>query len=268
MGYKRNIFSDKTIVAAAAAGVLAVSAIVGGALLNSKDNENSNPPITNLSEKETTTKRPVVAEKQTSKEDESGLVVSEQKEVTAIKPEEKDNEQAEKTTQSTDDKKEVVNNNLKNEENAGEASGPVGINFNVSSTLVWPVEGNIIIDYDMENTVYFPTLDLYKCSDSVCIQSEIGTPVYAGHACVIEEISYNSEIGNNVTLSLGNGYMVTYGQLKDLQVEKGATLEGGDLIGYIGNPTKYYSVEGANLYVKMTHNGEPVDPMDFINYEK
>ena len=44
-------------------------------------------------------------------------------------------------------------------------------------------------------------------------------------------------------------------------------LEEGDLIGYIGNPTKYYSVEGANLYIKMTHNGEPVDPMDYLNYE-
>ena len=40
------------------------------------------------------------------------------------------------------------------------------------------------------------------------------------------------------------------------------------LIGYIGNPSKYYTVEGANLYMKMTHDGTPVDPLDYLNYEE
>lgn len=280
MGYKRKPFGDKTIVAAAAAGVLAVSAIVGGVLLNTQDKEENKAPIVDLSENETTGKRSDVAERLPDGEDESGLVVSDQNDVTAVKPGDKASDTPDNKIESSDDKTASDNNNqldvaekdnqTDNDvdgEKSDEASGLVGINFDVSSTLVWPVEGNILIDYDMENTVYFATLDLYKCSDAVCIQSEVGTPVYAGHACVIEEISYNSEIGNNVTVSMGNGYMVTYGQLKDVQVEKGATLEEGDLIGYIGNPTKYYSVEGANLYIKMTHNGEPVDPLDYLDYE-
>lgn len=280
MGYKRKPFGDKTIVAAAAAGVLAVSAIVGGVLLNTQDKEENKAPIVDLSENETTGRRSDVAERLPDGEDESGLVVSDQNDVTAVKPGDKASDTPDNKIESSDDitasdnnnqldvaEKDSQTDNDVDGEKSDEASGLVGINFDVSSTLVWPVEGNILIDYDMENTIYFATLDLYKCSDAVCIQSEVGTPVYAGHACVIEEISYNSEIGNNVTVSMGNGYMVTYGQLKDVQVEKGATLEEGELIGYIGNPTKYYSVEGANLYIKMTHNGEPVDPLDYLDYK-
>ena len=68
-------------------------------------------------------------------------------------------------------------------------------------------------------------------------------------------------------MNLGNGYEVTYGSLKDIQVSGGLTVQTGDLIGYVAEPTKYYSVEGANLYIKMTENGNPVDPLEHLNYE-
>jgi murein DD-endopeptidase MepM/ murein hydrolase activator NlpD len=148
----------------------------------------------------------------------------------------------------------------------GETENAVDANFTVTSKLIWPVEGNDIIDFDMENTVYFPTLDLYKCSDAVYIQSDVGTPVYAGHACKVEEIGYDSEIGNNVTVEMGNGYVITYGQLRDVQIEKGTVLEEGELIGYVASPTKYFSLEGSHLYIKMTKDGEAVDPLDYLNY--
>ena len=92
-------------------------------------------------------------------------------------------------------------------------------------------------------------------------------PVYAGANGTVLEISKNSEIGNYVKMNLGNGYEVTYGSLKDIQVSGGLTVQTGDLIGYVAEPTKYYSVEGANLYIKMTENGNPVDPLEHLNYE-
>ena len=38
-------------------------------------------------------------------------------------------------------------------------------------------------------------------------------------------------------------------------------MEAGDLLGYVSEPTKYYSEEGSNLYFKMTHQDEAVDPV-------
>ena len=63
---------------------------------------------------------------------------------------------------------------------------------------------------------------------------------------------------------LGDGYQAVYGQLKDLNFEEGATVEAGQIIGYIGEPTKYYSVEGSNLYFAMEKDGEPINPMEYF----
>lgn len=274
MKYRRNLFHDKTIIAAAATGVIAVSAIVGSILMNDGGvNDRNNTPIVDLSENgtisdnrwaerdTTSSNNTSINEEQTTKGEE-GVAVSDQNGITAIQPEDAGQNDVKDTTNIDNDA------NVQSGEvgDSDQVSGIAGITFDAKSILVWPVEGNVIIDYDMENTVYFPTLDLYKCSDAVCIQSEVGTPVYAGSACVIEEIAYNSEIGNNVTVSMGNGYMLTYGQLKDVQVENGDVLEEGELIGYIGNPTKYYTLEGAHLYMKMTKGGEAVNPLDYLNY--
>ena len=263
MGYKRKLFNDKTVLVAAAAGVVAVSAILGTTLLSTNKKDNKGQSIVNLEEGTTTGNDYLVREEGTS--DDLNLEAAENENVTAVQP-------TEKTSQDIGDdslggeKQNQIENDTNEEVDKAGAQNVVDTNFGASSKLIWPVEGNVIIGFDMNNTVYFSTLDLYKCSDSVYIQSDVGTPVYAGHACQVEEIGYDTEIGNNVTVEMGSGYVVTYGQLRDVQIEKGATLEEGELIGYVASPTKYFSVEGSHLYIKMTKDGVVVDPLDYLNY--
>lgn len=263
MGYKRKLFNDKTVLVAAAAGVVAVSAILGTTLLSTNKKDNKGQSIVNLEEGTTTGNDYLVREEGTS--DDLNLEAAENENVTAVQP-------TEKTSQDIGDdslggeKQNQIENDTDEEVDKAGAQNVVDTNFGASSKLIWPVEGNVIIGFDMNNTVYFSTLDLYKCSDSVYIQSDVGTPVYAGHACQVEEIGYDTEIGNNVTVEMGSGYVVTYGQLRDVQIEKGATLEEGELIGYVASPTKYFSVEGSHLYIKMTKDGVAIDPLDYLNY--
>ena len=66
-------------------------------------------------------------------------------------------------------------------------------------------------------------------------------------------------------MELGNGYQAIYGQLKDLTVAEGDTVKEGDVIGNIDSPTKYYSVEGPNLYFQMKKDGETIDPFDYLS---
>ena len=263
MGYKRKLFNDKTVLVAAAAGVVAVSAILGTTLLSTNKKDNKGQSIVHLEEGTTTGNDYLVREEGTS--DDLNLEAAENENVTAVQP-------TEKTSQDIGDdslggeKQNQIENDTNEEVDKAGAQNVVDTNFGASSKLIWPVEGNVIIGFDMNNTVYFSTLDLYKCSDSVYIQSDVGTPVYAGHACRVEEIGYDTEIGNNVTVEMGSGYVVTYGQLRDVQIEKGATLEEGELIGYVASPTKYFSVEGSHLYIKMTKDGVAIDPLDYLNY--
>lgn len=263
MGYKRKLFNDKTVLVAAAAGVVAVSAILGTTLLSTNKKDNKGQSIVNLEEGTTTGNDYLVREEGTS--DDLNLEAAENENVTAVQPTEKSSQDIGDDSLGGEKQNEIQNDTNEEVDKAG-AQNVVDTNFGISSKLIWPVEGNVIIGFDMNNTVYFSTLDLYKCSDAVYIQSDVGTPVYAGHACQVEEIGYDTEIGNNVTVEMGGGYVVTYGQLRDVQIEKGATLEEGELIGYVASPTKYFSVEGAHLYIKMTKDGVAVDPLDYLNY--
>lgn len=52
-------------------------------------------------------------------------------------------------------------------------------------------------------------------------------------------------------MDLGNGYEAIYGQLKEVPVKTGDYVEAKTILGYLSEPTKYYSVEGCNLYFEM-----------------
>ena len=85
----------------------------------------------------------------------------------------------------------------------------------------------------MDSTIYFPTLDQYKCNPGIVIQGEVSTPVYAPANARVMATGVNEEIGNFVTLDLGNDYNIVCGQLKELAVDKGEYLEKGQLLGYV-----------------------------------
>lgn len=144
------------------------------------------------------------------------------------------------------------------------AASALVLNFGDASRMAWPVEGNVILDYSMDSTIYFPTLDQYKCNSALVIQSDVSTPVKAPANARVLEVGANEEIGNYVTLDLGNEYAAVCGQLKEVDVLAGEYVERGALLGYVAEPTKYYSVEGNNLYLKLTKNGQPVDALDFL----
>ncbi|MEE1030562.1 MAG: M23 family metallopeptidase [Ruminococcus sp.] len=148
------------------------------------------------------------------------------------------------------------------EETLADAS-PV-LNFSDESTILWPVGGEIIIDYSMDATTYFPTLDQYKYNSAVMLDAEVGDPVQAAATGTVLSIYENEETGSTMTVDLGNGYQAVYGQLKDIRAEVGQTVEAGTIIGYINEPTKYYVEEGANLYFAMTKDEAPVDPMIYM----
>ena len=55
-----------------------------------------------------------------------------------------------------------------------------------------------------------------------------------------------------------------YGQLKELNFAVGDMVESGQVVGYVSEPTKYYSVEGSNVYFQLLKDGVPVDPAEVL----
>ena len=134
-------------------------------------------------------------------------------------------------------------------------------NFSEKGTLQWPIVGNVLINYSMDKTIYFPTLNQYKYNPAIVIEATEGEPVTAAAAGEVIAIENDAEIGNAVIMNIGNGYEVTYGQLEKVQVGAGQDIEEGALLGYVAKPTKYYSTEGCNVYFKLSKDGVAVNPM-------
>ena len=135
------------------------------------------------------------------------------------------------------------------------------LTFSDSDTLIWPVVGNILVNYSMDKTVYFPTLQQYKYNPAIIIQANQGDLITAASAGKVISVFSDPQIGNGVTMELGGGYEVTYGQLTNILVSEGSYVATGDVIAEVAAPTKYFSVEGTNVYFKLTKDGEPVNPM-------
>lgn len=138
------------------------------------------------------------------------------------------------------------------------------LHFNGEDGLSWPVIGNVIMDYSMDERIYFATLNEYKYYSAVAISAEEGAPVSAAAVGRVTKTGINEEIGQYVVMDLGDGYEATYGQLTELTVEQGDRVSKGQIIGYVAAPTKYYSIEGTNVYFKLEQNGTSVDPVGYF----
>lgn len=154
-----------------------------------------------------------------------------------------------------------------------ETEPPVDVNaivysFSESSSLLWPVEGSVVLGYNMDNTIYFPTLEQYQCNPAIIISAQVDSQVMCSAKGVVEDVYEDAVTGTTMVISVGDGYELHYGQLKDLKVGVGDDVEVGTVIGSVASPTKYFTVEGSNLYFKLTKDGEPVDPTIHLIMEK
>lgn len=153
----------------------------------------------------------------------------------------------------------------KKEDNAGKSETKKvtvskELHFAESDGLLRPVSGEVLIPFSMDSSVYFSTLDQYKYNPALMLDAEEGTGVAACAEGKVIDIFQNAEIGNAVTMDLGDGYQITYGQLQEISVSLDSYVNPGEQVGTIAAPTKYYSIEGANLYLKLTMDGTPVNP--------
>ena len=136
--------------------------------------------------------------------------------------------------------------------------------FDQGELIYWPVSGTVTLGYNMDSTVYFKTLGMYKCSPGMVVASDVGTKVCAAVSGVVVDVAENTETGLTVRVAAGNGYEMTTGMLSDVNVKIGDTVTAGQLLGTVAEPTAYYKEEGPGIYFARTKDGIPVNPMDYL----
>lgn len=80
----------------------------------------------------------------------------------------------------------------------------------------------------------------------------------------MKEITQTEELGQTLTLDLGNGYEAVYGQLGEIKTTSGATVKAGEQLAVVAAPSRYYVVEGSNLYFQMLKDGESINPRAYL----
>lgn len=91
------------------------------------------------------------------------------------------------------------------------AAGNIGtvqasVQFSEDSSLDWPVAGNVLLDYSMDGSVFFPTLKVYKYNPALIIGADIGSPVAAAAKGIVDSVKVDEESGTTVAMNIGNGY--------------------------------------------------------------
>lgn len=145
-----------------------------------------------------------------------------------------------------------------------EAAQSTFAGFDDTQKMSWPVKGDILLDYSMDTTVYYETLDQYKCNPGVLIATDINTPVNAAFEGTVTSITNDAALGTVIVVDMGNGYQASYGQLKDITVNIGDAVTKGQTIGTIAQPTKYFGEEGSHLYFSLMKDGAPTDPKPYM----
>ncbi len=133
--------------------------------------------------------------------------------------------------------------------------------FSEEDSLALPVIGDVLLDYSMDKAVYHATMQQYHYNPALVVAASEGQTITAAADGIVSDVYYDSQTGNTIRFDLGNGYMLTYGQLSDISLKAGDHVAAGDVVGKVAKPTIYYTQEGTNVYYKLTKDGVPIDPL-------
>ncbi len=141
------------------------------------------------------------------------------------------------------------------------------LDFDKSAGLMWPISGKVVIPYSPDHGVFHYTLEQFSASEAMVLSSTVGTEVKAAAKGVVTSIEEDVRTGTTVTLALGNDTRLVYGQLNVADIKEGDVVEAGECIGTVAEPTRYYVVEGPNLYFKVMEGEESIDPTELLKDE-
>lgn len=165
------------------------------------------------------------------------------------------------TANATDDEKSLVEAGS----DSAIAASIANLKYDGTQGLLWPLEGELVMPYSMDTTVYYKTLDMYKCSPGIMIAAEEGNSIFSAYEGIVESVKDTKEYGTEVIVNLGNGYKAIYGQLMNIAVKPGDEVAKATIIGQVAPVSDYFRKEGTNLFFEVTKNGKPVNPVTLID---
>ena len=131
-----------------------------------------------------------------------------------------------------------------------------------------PVSGETTKDYAMDCLSYNETTRDWRVHNGIDIAAEAGTKVSAAAAGTVKDVFKDDTMGYTVVIQHESGYATQYASLaEDVSVKVGDTVAMGDAIGTVANTALLETAQGDHLHFSVTLNGEPIDPVSFLETE-
>lgn len=122
-----------------------------------------------------------------------------------------------------------------------------------------PVVGNVIKSFSDTELQYSETYNDWRLHTAVDIAVEKGTKVYCSGNGTVADIYDDERYGTTVIIDHGNNIVTEYSCVSTPCVQKGQSVEVGDMLGTVGD-IECESVEQAHLHFAAKRDGKYVDP--------
>ena len=154
--------------------------------------------------------------------------------------------------------------------------------FADGDTMLWPVEGNIIVPFRDDSTKhwYSTALEQTMRTYGVCISASEGESIKApakgiivdiiDDATTLDSMKLIGNVGRVIVIDHGNGYTSEIG-IQGGKADKdllGQTVDAMQVIGTTGSATGPFADLGCNVYLQVKHNNEIVDPTSILGYHE
>jgi murein DD-endopeptidase MepM/ murein hydrolase activator NlpD len=129
---------------------------------------------------------------------------------------------------------------------------------------IWPIQGGIghISMYYGQNENPFSSGQWYLHNGIDISTFRQGDPIVATADGKVIDASYDSSLGNCVTIQHSHGFLTRYGHLRAFAVKKGQAVTQGQVIGYLGNTGR---TTGPHVHYEVHLGTSIIDPLRFLN---
>jgi septal ring factor EnvC (AmiA/AmiB activator) len=132
----------------------------------------------------------------------------------------------------------------------------------MKGSLPWPIKGSIVTHFGIAKESRFNT---YLFNNGIEISSAPDVKIKTIYAGDIIFADWFKGYGKLIIIDHGEGYYSLYGHLDEIMVAIGEKVEGGDIIGKIGDTD---SINGYTLYFEIRKIGKPEDPLAWLIPQK
>lgn len=135
-------------------------------------------------------------------------------------------------------------------------------------SMTLPFTGQITCDYSADELLYSETFDDWRVHLGIDIAAEIGTPVAAAAAGVVERVYTDEDYGLTAVIRHTSYICTLYAGLDRCDVTEGDAIMQGETVGASGNSAVFESAQPPHIHFEVLRDGVSTDPYEYLTIDE